>query len=779
MTVQNSKNNRFMTYYLYRLGRLKYLMILLMLFMLLSFPLYSLFIEGYAAETLETDVEVYSNTFQVICSDLGWKIFAAGMLGALVIALIMGLDSFRYLHNKKYVNMDLSLPVTHRQRFFGDLLATVTAQFVPVLMAAVIGLSVCAHVRSIDYTGVYPSDTTPYYLQTCAQLENTIPATLVAGVLLIAMSLFVISFCGRTAIAVIMTVVTQIAVPIITTCLWTIGLSGAYGADEFSLMNSGFTSLISTTGYLFARGMSSSHQLLNNSPWGYIFIAVWSAALIAGAYFVQKHRRNERTGEPFVFKYARHGFTALFILAVASFFGMRLFAPEYAKYTFFYSLFGGGTGEKYDIPFAAICVVSALLIFIIMEVIGGGSLKKAPVSAARFLVTVGACLGLCAAFPVTGCFGFSTYIPSENVADSAYVSFHNHWDSPNQFIVPYEEAAALHRRIINEHPGSASLYRYGSVGVSIQYIGKNSVIASRSYELNDSYIKDLYDMYFRNNGMARRYEKPEYQGSHERDETGRWVTKTYELTRSFAFVYTTNKLPADEAAREKYMIKADIDPYVLYDTIMSDIENVTYEQMYLSAYQFPATIHLHVERGEDIRSPYNLWNMDYRIYPFFTNTIALLKENGLVLFPDNEPDYSAYEAYIVRACGNENEGHIENTPSLYSDLQVVTGDPSLGGNMRRLGENSAELKELMGYTAEMSYYGGNERYYIVLIDKKYGDLTRSVYRYPVIEAYTARAAEIFAAAPEAREELENLRDHGTIYSLEEMEVLEEQWREQN
>lgn len=51
MTAQSSKN-RFLQYYISRLGRLKYMIILLSVFGFMTFPLYSIFLEGYVSETL-------------------------------------------------------------------------------------------------------------------------------------------------------------------------------------------------------------------------------------------------------------------------------------------------------------------------------------------------------------------------------------------------------------------------------------------------------------------------------------------------------------------------------------------------------------------------------------------------------------------------------------------------------------------------------------------------------------------------------------------------------
>ena len=132
MTAQSSTKNRFIQYYMYRLGKLKNLMIILSFFGLMTFPLYSLLLERYAAAvTSPVDLENGSYlTYKNLCEDLGWKLFYAGVLCGVVVMLLILLEGFRYLHRKKFVNMDMALPLTHTERFFGDLLAVITAQFV-------------------------------------------------------------------------------------------------------------------------------------------------------------------------------------------------------------------------------------------------------------------------------------------------------------------------------------------------------------------------------------------------------------------------------------------------------------------------------------------------------------------------------------------------------------------------------------------------------------------------------------------------------------------------
>ena len=764
MTAQSSMNRTF-KYFVYRLGRLKYMIILLFLFAFMTFPLYSVFLEGYAAESLSTEWEPYTTgTYEALCNDLGWKIFAAGVAGSLIVMFIMLLGSFRYLHSKDHVNMDLSLPVTHTQRFFGELLAVVTAQFVPILAACGIGALTAAHVRSLNYSYFYPNGGVPQYLWHCSTIESLIPQFIVAAVMLFAMSLFVISFCGRTHIAIIMTVLVQIAVPLTTFCLWIIALKGANGANDNSLMDTSIMSLLSPVGYLFSYGIGAMHYLLNSSPFGYIFITVYVIALIAGSYFVQKHRSPERTGDPFVYKYARHGFTALYIMAVTAFFGMRIFSPDYAKYTFFYTIVGGGTSERYDTAFVIISVIASAAVFVVMELIGGGSVKKIPASAVRYVVTVGVCFGICALMPLTEGFGYSTYIPSAENADTARINIHYYYDFMSGSI-SYEDAVKLHKRIIDEQTGVISENQSRSrARVDLDYFKggaySNKYAAARTYYLDESYIEDLYKMYFRNGGFANYYEPLETPRQTYRNDNGQWITYELEKTKDFAFVWTTSTPPDGEEEQEKYMIKSDVDTDELYNTLVEEARSVTFEQIYLSAYAPKKKIYIRrkysYKPNDEGVGAAQISSYDYDVYPFYTKTLALLKEHGIDLFPDNEKDYTGYTAFLIKVTDSEPRARVETVDSVYVDLVDLCSDPEREG-IRRLSDNTDELTELMSYIAEKSYYKNNERYYIWLTDSSYGQNGNDRY-YPVTEANTARAAEIWSGLPDAEEELEKLHD---------------------
>ena len=758
MTAQSSTRNRFFQYYMYRLGKLKNLMIILSFFGLMTFPLYSLLLERYAAAvTSPVDLENGSYlTYKNLCEDLGWKLFYAGVLCGVVVMLLILLEGFRYLHRKKFVNMDMALPLTHTERFFGDLLAVITAQFVPLLAMCGIGKFAAAHVRSFNYSQYYQTLEVPPPVRLCERMEAMIPQFIVAALMLLFISLFVISFCGRTPIAVMMTVFVQIAVPVITFTLWYISSCNAYGAAGASFgMDLSLFSLLSPFGYLMAAGYGDMHYLLNRSPWGYLFIAVYLAALCAGAYFLQKHRRAERTGEPFVYKYARHGFTALYILAATAFFSVRIMLPELAFNYGFYQLLGGSGTNMDSGIFIVLWIAVTLTILIVAELIGGGKPKQIPLTAARYVITTALSFGICAGALITEGYGYVTYIPSLIEADSAHINLNNGYDWL-YFDVPYDKAAELHKRILEERPfadKNSPLTREDGVRLSIMYQNGDKYVTERVYNVDDSYVRDLYNMYFECGGFSRRYNREESSSYTYLNKDYRW--ETIELTPSLQYVYAFRN--GDER------IRTDIDVDELYSAMQADAAEVTFETLYLTSYSQPAYIHIYreIKYPNDVNTGIgsaSVGDLDYPVYPFFKRTIALLEEHGIDLF--TEKDYSASRPFIVKVGEDDIKGNTE--VRLYN-----AGDYLKSSEIHRLSPDSPEFTELLGYCAEKSAYTGNERYFLAIYNPPGASEKTAAYYYPITEANTARAAEIWSDAPYADTETANLQAGFSIYGEEE------------
>ena len=739
MTAQSSKNSRFLQYYLYRLGKLRFLMILLAIFGMFTFPLYSAVNDRYAVASLGLDEAETSRlgTYQALANDLCLKILWIAVMCGLVVMLLILLEGFRYLHKKRFTDMDMSLPITHTQRFFGDLLAVMTAQFIPLLAACGIGEAVVLHTRGYDASGFAGSGMTASYLMNCDRVDGMIPQFLICALMLLFMSLFVMSFCGRTSTAVMMLTAVQIAVPLITVMLWEISALNTYGMNQNALtLSRSFMMLLSPFGYALAAGGGRLYYYLGVSKAGYVFLALYMAALCAGAYFAQKYRRSERTGEPFVYRYSRHAFTALFVFAVTAFFGCRIITPEIAIYVGLYQLFGGAGTSYSDWLFIILWAVSVIIIFAVMEAVGGGKLKDLPLSLLRISVTAGVCFGICELAAIVGDIGFENYVPSANEADSAEIYFRNGSDSSmSTYTVPYETAAELHRRILKERPGHTGMRQYHTdpISVRITYNYNGEYTAERLYGLDESYVRDMYDMYFEYDGFAEQY----------RDET---IPANARPTGEYELIF-----PGTDGSTEPSAPPVRIDG--IREALIADAEEVTFEQVYLSAYRDPLyiTVRTNYEYPRDSVTGIGAGTVvthSYAVYPFFTRTLELLKAKGFDLFA-GDPLAGYDRALIVRRDTSSDSAQTMYSSetgyhSSYFDMNdaVNSGDSS---RVREIDIGSPEFAEIFSGTASVSYYQNDERYYLVLFSDPEGSSVREKYL-TVTEAYTARAGEIWAEA---------------------------------
>lgn len=97
-------------------------------------------------------------------------------------------------------------------------------------------------------------------------------------------------------------------------------------------------------------------------------------------------------------------------------------------------------------------------------------------------------------------------------------------------------------------------------------------------------------------------------------------------------------------------------------------------------------------------------------------------------------------------------------------------DGYLEGKMRRLTDEPELLNELMSYTAEKTSYQGDERYYIWLSYLYYDQDVGNGNLYPITEAHTARAAELYSSLPVADKEMRNIAETGSIFSSAEIQM---------
>ncbi len=732
MTAQSSTRNksRFLTYFLYRLGKLKYLTVLLTILSFFTYPYFLIVYDRYIRLLLGIDKDTNNmiRTLEMIARGTDMIIFVAAMLGCVIVSFVILLSGFRYLHSKRYVNMEMTLPITHTKRFFGDLLATFISVFVPHILAVVTGSAICSVMRSYDWEKLFPqaeSSWTPSYYAWINTMESMMPMGIITFLLLFFMTLFVISTTGKKATAVVVPIAMQIVIPASVIFLRNISLFTAYGASDWiRASDTGILCVLSPLSFLL---MYRSWDSILRDPWILAAIGVYLAGLCIGAYFLQKHRRTERTGEAFVYRYALHIYTGICVLGASAFFWFRIFCPSASVLWF---------GYDTDTPamfYVTEWLIISLVIFVIAELIGGGKLKKLPFTALRYAATTGLCALICFGLAHSDGFGYATYIPDKNTAPRATIQLNNFVDNAQSYNVPYEDAVRLHKKIIDERPQPDSDLIELTIGYTSE---EDGLVSERRYYLTREYTREIYELIYANKGFLGRSHSSMYYVPEMNDtitsvdtETGIFTEIEVNATDAYVFRYNYTGGVRDDSDITRY----DIPVEKLCEAMQADAADVTFEQLYLSAYAGPENLNLRVIYEYNGPS-----NFEYQIYPFFERTVALLSEYGYDMFEEN----SEYKpAYIARKT-KEVPYSVENSLSLFNYTNYVNDGGDGSFEVHTLEPDSEEYSKAISMTAERSFYTGNERYYIVFDE---GD--HQYKRLPIPEMYNDAARVIFESTP--------------------------------
>lgn len=522
MTAQNSAAKssafyKFLPYFRYKMRYLRPQFIMSCILALLTYPvvgatLYPMCstnaqIERLRAQGMMTDLleEQMSHKMEQLQS-LFISAVVIGVLcliGLFVFTFVTTLRSFRYLYDKTYVDMDMSLPVNHNTRFFGDLAAVAATNLLPHLIAILVGIvmfstSGFGEVLKSSYSDLAMYETVFTLVVQCMFTG------LYSCIMQVGLCLLMLSFCGRKAEAFIYPVLVNIAVPLIHGLAVNLVQSGIYGATDISgtpaeMFSMSFTSPL---GMLFMTIYSSiaSVEIMGGgepqnmpmfTPAYAVPALVLTLAFFAGAYFLIKNRRSERVGMSYVYK------------------GMDLIIPGVLVFaitlpfsgTIFKSLRGYGMDNYYSytpsVPGLVVwLVVLSFIAYVIMALISGRNFRRFHITLAKWAGTLAVSVGISAVLAFSNGFGMSYYIPDEsNIAKvtvnmSACVGY----DGPTDYRVYsgdpelIKTALGIHRDIPKYDQSDRTNCTIGEV--SLTYFMKNGECVRRSYRVTDEQFTD-------------------------------------------------------------------------------------------------------------------------------------------------------------------------------------------------------------------------------------------------------------------------------------------------
>ena len=743
MTAQPSiSKGKFRTYFFYKLSKLRGKLVAACILSLFSYPMMALAVnilydglmkrhtDSGNIPNADLDMQVgMMNATAMLC-------MAAGIV-CIAVLFIEGFfvvkSSFRSLYDKKYIDMDLSLPVSDNTRFAADILSGSLIYVVPQIAAVVIGRLVLIHSYGFseesfysDYTGIMEFIETGSIFMVCGSVMQFF------------FTLMIMSFCGRKLTANIVPILFGVGVPVTIIFLAMIVNSCAYGIEIgniYGYFSDSFILQCSPLGMCLSVFFISQQRISELAAFPIELVTLlYSAAFCAASWFMIKRRRAERTGSAFVYKGGRYAVQFMILLASASVIFLPVFDRVNARRSYY--AVSGSLVKYLEIPAAALVitwVIVNIVLFVVTELVCReklGSPKKLAFMAARFIGSGVLSVLICYGLSVSDGLGTVGYVPEvsqiegvqlmDNMPRMVY-GYNDHYVSDEESLRLITD---FHRRIIEERPDFKWVYddsyadEYRSyVHFSLDYRMKNGSRTERSYFLPKEYAHDAISLLFSTRAFADNYKL-------ETDDKDALV-----MVPGNDGVYYASEIPYNEFAAALY----------------KDALETTYEDICVDGGQMYKTLEI-------------IYSNDNRQYVIvsntFTDTVELMNRYNCNIFDGVYDD--AVKFYMMQYTS---EG------SFTADIKYdYTADengymmPTLNYDIREI--TAEQANELLPHTATTPVYEESRDIYEVFCVYEYKNGDGSVYYVTnnytgprfVAEKQCDRAAEIYNAAEPAGSE---------------------------
>lgn len=449
---------------------------------------------------------------------------------SIAMGIVIPMMNFRYLYNKSLVDMNYSLPLTHRQCFLADFFSGLSVYIIPALIgAAVAGIELLIGSAFIDMSEVLRS--LPDFIR--------MGTVVIMGMLLLyAVSVFAISFAGSTFEALFSIAAVNIMIPSFISVTWiNIVKAANYGlTDESIVKNFTFftTSPIGVFGYFIHSASVSSFNRYSSAFTDSMYTnfmlrtLLFTAAVVFITYLLYRHRKAEDVSKPYVYKAFYYAIMSVAVYCIFSLLNMT----------------------KLSSGILAAFIISGILWFV-MEVIRRRGFKRFWTAAVSFGVTSAAVLCVIKAIDATHGLGRAKAIPSASSVTDVEIELFSFIDSKNVFhdkqII--NDAIELNKELVDRH------FRYDEYEYELSDYDPDMYTGNRTHK--GKYILDETDItitYYTGSGsaMIRTYLVPSEM-----------------LTKLVSDIITSEEY-ADQTADELYrrsLRKANDEYYAYYDEI--------------------------------------------------------------------------------------------------------------------------------------------------------------------------------------------------------------------
>lgn len=400
MTEQSSSKSFFGRYLRYKIDQQKTNLLLCCVLNILTLPLLALAMKKGV-------FSIYADLYNV--GRMGAAICAVFIV---IMAAAGAVMSFEFYNKKNLTDTLGVLPITYKQRFFGDLISGYITNVAPIIPFGIVSLVIFS-IAQKNLAASFKELSITEDVSLIRFGVNAFVTFFFIVSITYFITVFVTSACGKVRHAIIFSVFLLAALPLMT--------GGIAGFVASSILSVDFMAVIDKTMLLFPPlkplvSIINSADVLekvqyidgeesikeNYIAFDPVCIIVWMALavlFIALAYFTGKRRKPENVGSAFVI---RPIFNVICALASGG------FAAVYLGYTYRNMWFT-----------SAIAVIGGGVVCVVLLLLYLPKIKHLLFGAISGIGTVLAVFGLCVLFDKTGCFG-ARYLP-ENSEKIEYV----------------------------------------------------------------------------------------------------------------------------------------------------------------------------------------------------------------------------------------------------------------------------------------------------------------------------------------------------------------------
>ena len=379
------------------------------------------------------------------------------------------------------------LPLSYGERFWGDLLSSMFANYISLIPSLGISLIIENNINAKIVRNFAAYDHNSIGIVMTHTVTVFLLAMMISYIGAYAVTSFICSCCGKFGAAVVFSLLTTVAVPGIFTVYTNHFFSYSIGFNPFwevcskigMLLPFGtvFSILMRQMDMMITLEERNNFDYLVNRPACFIIPILLAAAFFIGAYYIGKRRKAEKTGESFVFK------NAFYVLLIT------LLVMVVGVLSSYFS------GERKAVGLIIITLLTFLLYFA-LEYTQNRSFKGSWKTVLRFAATYGVCAAFLTLVRTTNAFGIYKNLPGESSINEIRVSgeyFFSDYGEPNNTEHIYKSGDSV-SAILSEHKKlleSDDLITGNKL--SITYVTKSGKEIQRKYTVKgeDSPIKSF------------------------------------------------------------------------------------------------------------------------------------------------------------------------------------------------------------------------------------------------------------------------------------------------